>query len=225
MIIGIISDIHSNIYGLKAVLNRLHDVDNILCAGDIIGYYTFVNETIDSIRKNNIKFILGNQDIYLLKNSSPKKSIIVKAINYTSNHITPQNLEFLSKSKSHKKYIFDNKKIALYHGSPWGMEYIYPDYKEFSNFRSIDADVIIIGHTHHPFIHKVGKKLIINPGSCGQPRDYNMASYAIYDTKTGKAMIYRVRYDIGRVAEAAKKVGFPQETIDILYREKKWSMY
>lgn len=47
------------------------------------------------------------------------------------------------------------------------------------------ADVLVVGHTHRPLITHVGKTLLINPGSLGQPRDpkkSTMRTYAILDT-------------------------------------------
>ncbi len=65
--------------------------------------------------------------------------------------------------------------------------------------------MIILGHTHYPLVKKVGEKMVINPGSCGQPRDNNpLASAAIFNTKTRKVDIIRVAYDQRPVIEAVK---------------------
>lgn len=51
MKIGLISDVHSNIYGLTSVIDELQSCDVILCAGDITGYYTFTNEVLRGLRR------------------------------------------------------------------------------------------------------------------------------------------------------------------------------
>ena len=63
----------------------------------------------------------------------------------------------------------------------------------------IDASVIVFGHSHLQWHGKCGDKLIINPGSCGQPFDYNInAPYTIlHDDKSGLTVEEkRVPYDI-----------------------------
>lgn len=225
MKIGIIADIHSNIYGLQSVLKQLKNIDLVLCAGDIVGYHTFVNEVIEKIKKRNIKCILGNHDAYLL-GSIPIKdnSIIKKSIEYTRKIITKKNLEYLKKiDKPYKNLEIDNIKIKIYHGSPWNHfeDYIYPDYQNFNRFKKIDADLIILGHTHWPMIKKIEKTIIVNPGSCGQPRDYNpKASFAIFDTKTKNISIKRVDYEIDKVCQAIQNTDLDKKLIQILKRTK-----
>lgn len=225
MKIGIISDIHSNIYGLKSVLKKLQNTDLILCAGDIVGYYTFVNEVIEEIRKKNIQSILGNHDAYLLKIiPAPDNPIKKKSIKYTKKIITKKNLDYLKKIADLSQELkIDNLKIKMYHGSPWNKfeGYIYPNYQNFNKFKHIDADLIILGHTHWPMIKRVNKTIIVNPGSCGQPRDYNpKASFAIFDTKTKNISIKRVNYKIDQVCQAIQNTGLDKKLIQILKRTK-----
>lgn len=225
MKIGIIADIHSNIYGLKSVLKKLEEVDLILCAGDFIGYYTFVNEIFEEIKKRDIKCILGNHDAYLLGLIPLSTNHIITApILYTKEHIAKENFDYLKNiGKASCELEIDNLKIKMYHGSPWDEfeGYVYPDFNNFSKFKGIEADLIILGHTHWPLIKKIDDLLIVNPGSCGQPRDYNpKASYAIFDTKTKNIVIERVKYDIDKVCEQARKENFDEKLIEILKRKK-----
>ncbi len=220
MKIGIISDIHSNLYGLRAVLNQLKDADCILCAGDITGYYTFVNEVFEELEKHKVKFIIGNLDYYLLQAVPLARSQIIKdSIKYTKNKISEENLLKIKSTKSHDDLIIGGLKIKMYHGSPWNEleEYIYPDYDNFEKFKDIDADIIILGHTHRPIIKQVGKVTVLNPGSCGQPRDNNpKASFAIIQTQNKKISLERVEYDINKVCEEAIKEGFDRRLIEVL---------
>ena len=64
MIVALISDVHSNIHALKAVLEDIDTlgVESILCAGDLVGYYPFPNETIALLREKNVMSIQGNHD-------------------------------------------------------------------------------------------------------------------------------------------------------------------
>ena len=225
MKIGVIADVHSNIYGLKSVLKELEGIDIILSAGDIVGYYTFVNEVFDEFRKRNIQTILGNHDAYLLGMiPASASSIIQKSVEYTKKVINKDNFDYLKKiGKANLDIKIDNLRIKMYHGSPWNKfeEYIFPNYQSFEKFKEIDADLIILGHTHWPMIKKIGEKIIINPGSCGQPRDYDpRASFTILDTKTRNISIKRVDYEIDKVCQAVKRAGLDEQLIQILKRKK-----
>lgn len=224
MKVGIISDIHSNIYGLRSVLKRLKGLDLILCAGDITGYYPFVNEVFKELESHDVTFIKGNHDAHLcgdkIKDLSP---IEFKSFEYTKNHITDANLNKLINTPLEQQLTVDGFKIVMFHGSPWDKleEYIYPDYQNFDKFKQIDADVIILGHTHYPMIKQIGERLVINPGSCGQPRDYDQrASFAILDTQIKKVRIGRIQYDVEKVCQAVRKLGFDNKLSAILKRSR-----
>ena len=220
MKIGIISDIHANVYGLRAVLEKLKDTDIILCAGDIIGYYTFVNEVFDELRKNKVIFIKGNHDRIFLGDEKTSIKLINDSLKLTREIISKNNLSLLKKAGSVFQTKLGGLRIGLYHESPWGKNFrVYPNFKEFDKFKKIEDGVIILGHTHYPLVKKAGKKIIINPGSCGQPRDNNpKASLAILDTETGKVVLKRVAYDQFPVIEAVRNHQLSQALIDILKR-------
>jgi len=223
MRIGIIADIHANIYGLRSVLEGLKDADLILCAGDIVGYYPFVNEVFGALEKHNVVSVLGNHDDLLLRRDVVHTVWDGSVLEYTRRSITKENLNKLSKLPKQFKLCVDSLKITMVHGSPWDKlnEYIYPDCSYFERFKRIQADVIILGHTHWPMIKHVGEKLIINPGSCGQPRDYDpRASYAVLNTGTRLATLKRVPYNVEKVCKAVKELGFDSVLADILRRTK-----
>lgn len=199
MRIGIISDVHSNLYGLRTVLNQLKNTsDIILCAGDLTGYYTYINEVFDELEKYKVKFIIGNHDYYLIQGVPMNHSQIIKdSVEYTKNKISAENLLKIKKTKSFDNLIVDGLKIKMYHGSPWDTleEYIYPDYDYFDKFKDIDADIVILGHTHRPMIKKAKEVIVINPGSCGQPRDNDKrATFGILNTRSKEFMFRRVDY-------------------------------
>jgi len=222
MKIGLISDIHANIYALRSVLKKLEGVDFILCAGDITGYYPFVNEVFEELEKYSVVFIKGNHDVHLCGDKIKYlNQIELKSFEYTKNHITNINLDKLKNTPIQLELSIDGLKIVMFHGSPWDKleEYVYPDYPDFEKFEKVDADVIILGHTHYPMIKQIGGKLIINPGSCGQPRDYDpRASFAVFDTLTKNVVIERVKYDVERVCEVVKELSFDNKLIEILKR-------
>jgi len=68
---------------------------------------------------------------------------------------------------------------------------------------------ILVGHSHKPFIKTISNTTILNPGSVGQPRDFNpRASYAVIDN--GTAYIRRATYDIERTVKCLEKSALPK---------------
>ncbi len=210
MILAVISDIHSNIDALEMVLEKV-DSDRILCCGDIVGYYARPNECIEKLRKLKAISVTGNHDLACVTGDTNGFNPYAKeAIVWTRKVIKDKNTEFLHNLKRKIRLKLDGVDIVIVHGSPKDpiSEYIFP-YTPDSTLKSFleseNADILIMGHTHVPFIKKFGDKLVFNQGSVGQPRDGdNRASFALLDVFNRKATIYRVKYDIDNVVTALK---------------------
>lgn len=225
MKIGIISDIHGNIHGLKTVLSDLTRVDKIICAGDITGYYPFINEVIEDLKNNNVISVKGNHDQYLINGKAPDDAtdIIKTSVNRMKQLISKDNLEFIKSLPASIDITIDNKRVLVFHGSPWNHleERIYPDYPNFKRFSEIESDVVILGHTHHPFIKNVGKIAVVNSGSCGQPRDYNLLSYILWDTENNIYENKRISWDIEKFKKEARAKGTDEKLFEVFSRVKK----
>lgn len=230
MNIGLIADVHGNVHGLRACVEDLlrHEAGLILCAGDVVGYYPFVNETIRFLRKWNVMTILGNHDLYLLRKGDIHETRYKEyGIDWAEQVITSENRSYLRDCPASYHGTFDGITLAMFHGSPWNIEeYIYPDRTDFARFTGSKEAVVVLGHTHYPMLQAVpGGPLVVNSGSCGQPRDgIPLASYALFDTATATVSIFRVAYDIDAVAKATERAGLPRGNIDILYRRNNSEM-
>lgn len=228
MKIGIISDIHGNILALEAVLKFLtrEEVDRVLCAGDIVGYYPYFDKAIELLRGVRVESIKGNHEAYVLEEIALKEERLRESylLDYTQKNISRENLDFLSEFKDELRFQFQGKSILMVHGSPFDKltEYVYPDSPHFDRFLTVDAQIIIMGHTHRPFIKGVGDKLLINPGSCGQPRDYDpRASCVIWDVDHQKIHIERVAYDVEKMVKDLENFGIDRPEREILRRKKR----
>jgi len=203
MKIGIISDAHANVVGLKACISFLekeYTVDKIYFLGDAVGYFLNPNETIDLLREKQVTCIAGNHDAMITGKIVPDpQKAKVYLVDQTKHLITDSNLDFLNGLQPSVEFEVKGKKILMVHGTPFDnyAGYFYPT-DNVNIFDSFQVDVICMGHTHWPLIKQTPKgKLIINPGSCGLPRDLgDRASLAIYDMETNLAQIYRVRIDV-----------------------------
>lgn len=217
MEIAIIADVHSNLPALEAVLSEIGEL-RIFSCGDIVGYNPFPNETVELFRKRRIKGVMGNHDQGILTleiwrfSSNASKTIL-----WTRKVLSNSNLRYLESLP--KKFMGDV--FTAFHGSPRDplFEYVYEGFSEdtMNSFLS-ETKILVLAHTHLPFVRRLKKGLIFNPGSVGQPRDGDSrAAYAILNTDKVDVKIKRVAYDIERVASVIKKKGLPEELATRLY--------
>ena len=216
MLIGLIADVHSNFVALEAVLSEMESlgVEKILHAGDIIGYNPYPNETIELFRKRKIISIRGNHERALLSGDvSNFNWQAACALQWTSNTISHENLDYISKLKDTEAISVDETEIFIVHGSPNDLdEYVYPENVEPGLLIMTRSNILVLGHTHIQFKKQFKEGIIINPGSVGQPRDKNPASaYAILDTDTKRIELKRTVYNIEKVIEDMRKTYLPEE--------------
>lgn len=202
MDIALIADVHSNLEALEAVLERVEDY-RILCLGDLVGYGANPNEVIELIREKNIPCIMGNHDYAISTGDyfdlSPKAVI---AANWTKKVLKKENLGFLSRLPNVLRLEDGGRKLFLAHATPEGPifgDYIHPDTDpfKFSYYATeYDEDIIGLGHLHVPYVYRRFEKIIVNPGSVGQPRDGStLAKYAILHLEKMSVEILGVKYD------------------------------
>ncbi len=221
MKIALISDVHANLIALKAVLRDMEErgVDTILCAGDVVGYYPYPVETISLLRERHVTSIQGNHDRAVLNAWDNNLNPMARsAVTWTANHIGERSREYLRGLPRHISIELDGVRVAVYHGAPFDDDhYVFEDEADESLLAMAKCDLLVLGHTHVPFIRRYPSGVIVNPGSVGQPRDGDPdSSYAIFDTARERAMYLRVPYDISEVVERTLKVGLPRSLAERL---------
>lgn len=225
MKIGIFSDIHANVVALRAVLSRLDDagVEEYVCAGDLVGYYTQPNEVISLLEEIGPLTVRGNHDEGVVTETPSSFNYYAKrALDWNRRHLTEESLRYLKRLPPTIRIEIDGLEVFIAHGSPKHpiSRYIYEedisrDFLDHSFERW--PDVVILGQTHVPYIKRVDETLILNPGSVGQPRDRDpRASFAILDTEDLSAEIRKAWYRIDEVADRTKEY-LPRELAERLY--------
>jgi predicted phosphodiesterase len=65
------------------------------------------------------------------------------------------------------------KRLLMVHSTPWEPrgEYVHPHSARLERFAEVDAGIVLYGHTHAQLVRRVGRVLVINPGSAGDGRD------------------------------------------------------
>lgn len=205
MKIAFISDIHGNYEALKAVLSELDKlgISSVYCAGDIVGYYSQINECCNELRSRGIPSVMGNHDWYMAGGGfCPRSRSVNDCLAYQRVIIEKENLDWL---KTLPVYIQIDQ-IQMVHGG-WADpidEYLKPG-QEY--FEKVMGDVFVSGHTHVQTVQRFGNKTYCNPGSVGQPRDGDpRAAFAIYDGKNFE--LHRVEYDMQKVFDLMEAAGF-----------------
>ncbi len=235
----IISDVHANLPALEAVLKAAGDVEQVWFLGDIVGYGPDPNECIDLLRSlPELLALMGNHDAALMDYISIERFNYeaAEAVRVQARLVTPQNRDFLELLRL-KVEISD---LTLAHGSPrnpiW--EYILNAAAAEANFAEFSTPGCLVGHTHVPsiFIQEAngstqvlfpgngdrwkpdGRRYILNPGSVGQPRDFDpRAAFVVWDDQEGTFLFKRVVYDIEPVAARILQLGIPKRQASRLW--------
>jgi predicted phosphodiesterase len=238
----VISDIHANLPAFNAVLEDAEGkYDKVWCLGDVVGYGPYPNECIELLKRLDPLCIAGNHDWAVLgkldvDDFNPDARHVSL---WTRNELTESNQQFIQKLPV---ALIQEERFTLVHGSPrhpiW--EYIlYPAVAQV-NFDHFSTRYCLVGHTHSPVIFyapersngicqvhvpsnnngpvSLGeRRLILNPGSVGQPRDGDpRASYGILDVENLTFEYRRIPYPIADVQERMQELGFPSRLINRL---------
>lgn len=180
---AVLSDIHGNMYALRAVLADIEkqNVDRILCLGDLAMAGPEPNKTIDFVKTQDWTIIQGNTDEMIayfsdevFENVKIQAPIMANALDFDVKEISSENKQYLKNLPINKCIIADDLKILMVHGSPRkNNENIYPemDSKVIEDiFQDVDADIVLCGHTHIPCGYQTNSKItVINVGSVGRP--------------------------------------------------------
>jgi predicted phosphodiesterase len=231
MVLGIISDIHSNLEAIKTVLNELslRGVERIICLGDIVGYGANPNECCELIREVAECVIMGNHDAGSigLAELSSFNEIAASACMWTANILSPENKSWL---KNLPLIIEEEGKIFVHStpSNPQIWEYVYSLGDAINEFKLSDFGICFLGHSHVPSFfmnhgtqytilhgekHTLipGTRYIINPGSVGQPRDDDpRASFAIYDLDKNEIQLIKLPYNIAKAQQKIMNAGLPE---------------
>ena len=227
MRIAIISDIHGNLQALDAVLADIEaqTPDAVYCLGDLVGYGANPNEVTDRIRGDGFPTIMGNYDDGVgfdrdecgcAYREDAERERGQRSLEWTKARVTAANKAYLRTMKPEIRFEADGKRVLLVHGSPRKMnEYLFED-RPLSSFErlaaSSDADVIVFGHTHKPYVKDVDGVLFVNAGSVGKPKDGDWrACYVMLDVSRRVASFRRVQYDVSAAAAAIRATDLPHD--------------
>ncbi|HZD10968.1 MAG TPA: metallophosphoesterase family protein [Candidatus Binatia bacterium] len=231
----VISDIHANLEAFKAVLQDAQGQwDCIWCLGDIVGYGPNPNECMALLREHNHLSLSGNHDWAVLGKLDIESfnAEARTAIRWTQGAINDETRQYLSQLPPSAV----DDPFTLVHASPrqpvW--EYILDERTAAQNLAYFDTPYCLVGHSHVPLLFaKVSpdrcrlsppaygepitlgeQRLIINPGSVGQPRDSDpRAAYGLLDSESMTWEHHRIAYDVAETQGKMRENGMPYRLV------------
>jgi putative phosphoesterase len=167
------------------------------------------------VRERALRVIRGNHDHALANGVDCRCAAVMREASVTTRQwhsqlLSPEEKEYLRGLPITKRLEIAGATFHLAHASPTGDLYDYhivpdaPDEALTKAIEGIEADFILLGHTHLPMLRTIDKTTIVNPGSVGQPRHGDpRASYAIWED--GEVKFQRSAYDVSRTTALLKQ--------------------
>jgi putative phosphoesterase len=185
--LGIVSDLHCNIDGLDRALATMGAIDALLCLGDSINEYGFSNAVIARLRALDALTILGNHEEVFLGAAGVRAR--------SRPDIDRSLLDWLAERPHRHALEIGGKRLLMVHSTPWEPRgsYVLPGSSALERFGEADADVVLYGHTHRQVVRRIGRVLVVNPGSAGEardPRNGGQLSCAVLDTVTEEVVVH-----------------------------------
>jgi diadenosine tetraphosphatase ApaH/serine/threonine PP2A family protein phosphatase len=216
--VALLSDIHANLVALDAVLAALPPVDAIWVMGDSVGYGPEPADTLARLRERGAVVVAGNHDRAVATGQG------LELFNPVARTAAERHRAWLSAAErdalAELPLTLDVDGYSICHGSPrdplW--EYVFDTRTAAASMSGLARSRFCVGHTHVPATFRVGDaKVMINPGSVGQPRDGDpRAAFALLDVATAAVDFRRVEYDVKETQRRMRDRKLPEMLADRL---------
>jgi putative phosphoesterase len=222
MRILIVSDIHGNAAALEAIAAQ-ESFDEVICLGDIVGYGPEPAACLRWLRKHSARMVQGNHDRALGERVPPGCTPAFQWLADATYHIGEAQLTVAERS-----YLAGlprsalirraGLRLMLVHATPRDPLYGYrePDIAAWEeDLSDVEADLVLVGHTHLQFELQVGARRLVNPGSAGQPKGGDgRAAYAVLED--GTLRLGRVAYPIEHTISGLAQAGVAPRAVEAL---------
>jgi putative phosphoesterase len=219
--IVIISDIHGNLAALNALPER--DFDELWCIGDLVDYGPNPHEVVEWVRQQAEHTVRGSHDHAAgfsvdPQCSAPFKKLAEDTLRYTQAVCTHEDFGFLRSLPIRQELTVNSTRFYLVHATPRDPLFGYcPEESDQwkQEVERISANVLIVGHTHTPFVRREGNTTILNPGSLGQPKTGRpLACYAVW--QDGRVSLKEFEYSVADTIRGIRAMPISAEEQDAL---------
>jgi len=236
---ALIGDVHANLPALEAVLVHAHQrgIEAIWNVGDFVGYSPFPDEVVKLLRQENVLSIVGNYDLKVLKFEKKRKKWRKSkqaekflAFQWAYENLSKESRKYLRSLPQERRVQAEGLRVLLTHGSPASNEEPLTPNTPEERLRELaqmaDADVIVCGHSHRPFVRQVERVWFINTGSVGRPDDGDpRACYAILQIEPDiQVQHFRLAYDVIGAVAAIRECKLPEAFAQMLIQGRDLDM-
>jgi predicted phosphodiesterase len=242
MRIGLLSDVHANLFALRAAIARLRTegVDAWVCAGDLIGYGPHPNECVETIAELEPTCVAGNHELMLLGTLPVTRAgrLARRSIAWTRDVVRADVRSYLAALPR----TATSPDILVAHGSPDDPEeYVRTDARAAALLPSLPRRVLVLGHTHHPWLYGAGAgtlfpagaagapgsagrslaadvRYLVNPGAVGQSREREttpLARFALLDLARAHLRFFAEPYDVAATRAALRARRLPPDAVHV----------
>lgn len=231
----ILSDLHANWEATRAALTAARDLgfDRAAVLGDLVGYGGSPEEVVREVRELAPEVVIrGNHDRVVsgIEDGEDFNFLAIQAALMNRRLLSQESRRYLAELPSGPLPLLQGCIVA--HGSPRDEDEYVVDVPEAAEiFQQIDFNLCLFGHTHIPCVFRrsaagisrifpaadgtrvalrPGERLLLNPGSVGQPRDEDpRASFLLLDEERREAVFHRVAYPIQQAQLRILEAGIP----------------
>ncbi len=222
-----LSDIHGNLTALQAVLAAEPVFDQVVFCGDAVDYGPDPAGCLACLAELAPVRVRGNHDNAVafdvdcgcseaFRHVSKASRLVTRSI------LTPEDRAALGRLPTEVRFTAGGATIHLTHATPHDnlFEYASPDgdpERWAKAMKKPKTDLVLVGHTHRPYVQALGRQVVLNPGSVGQPRDGDpRASYATWED--GRVSLKRVPYDLNLTLRGLGELDLPRNITVTLSR-------
>ncbi|MGO8745110.1 MAG: metallophosphoesterase family protein [Thermoguttaceae bacterium] len=215
----ILSDIHGNWPALEAVLAAEPARDAVVFCGDVVDYGPQPLECLHWLAENAEHVVRGNHDNALAfdmdcrcMGAFREYSVATRA--WHRGLLNPTDIEFLHKMPTRNWFDRQDKHFRMAHATPQGGMFEYIDMDQWgARIVGLEADFVLLGHTHVQGLRTFGRFTVVNPGSVGLARDHRgKACYAVYEE--GRMELKQIPYAVGRTAALLRAAPLSDRVIE-----------
>ncbi|MHB0958811.1 MAG: metallophosphoesterase family protein [Pirellulaceae bacterium] len=214
----ILSDIHGNWPALEAVIAAEPEVDIVAFCGDVVDYGPQPVECVRWLMDHANHFVRGNHDNALAFDVDCQclgtfREFSLATRSWHRTLLGKLEQEFLQAMPMTCRFQCDEKCFLMSHATPHGDMFEYLDMNKWSErVSNLNADFVLLGHTHLQGMRVCDDVTVVNPGSVGLARDYpGQACYAVYTG--GHMQLKRIQYDVDRTLAMLRKSPLPQQIV------------
>lgn len=223
----LISDVHGNLAALEAVLAAAGQVTAVWVMGDTVGYGPDPSDVLALLKEKRARMVAGNHDLAVATGQG------LEAFNPHAREAATAHRGWLTAAERDDLAVLPltlgAEDFTLCHGSlrdpVW--EYVFTAQQADASLAIAPTSHVCNGHTHVPALYRKDSRvthqplregapvplegrMLINPGSVGQPRDGDpRAAYAILDTEGATIELGRAQYDVSETQRRIRARGLP----------------